>query len=38
MKAVVIAKDRPYVSAVCYKDLDAWLRAKRARKEGSTDE
>jgi len=26
------AKDLSYVSAACYKDLDAWLRAKRVRK------
>lgn len=32
------AKGQPCVSATCYKDLDAWLRAKRTRKEGGTDE
>ena len=32
------AKGQPCVSATCYKDLEAWLRAKRARKEGGADE
>lgn len=32
------AKGRPCVSATCYKDLEAWLRAKHARKEGGADE
>ena len=32
------AKGQPCVSATCYKELDAWLkatRAKRAQKEGT---
>ena len=32
------AKGQPCVSATCYKDLEAWLQAKRARKEGGADE
>ena len=32
------AKGQPCVSATCYKDLEAWLRAKRVRKEGGADE
>lgn len=32
------AKGQPCVSTTCYKDLEAWLRAKRARKEGGADE
>ena len=32
------AKGQPCVSAICYKDLEAWLRAKRARKEDGADE
>ena len=32
------AKGQPCVSVTCYKDLEAWLRAKRARKEGGADE
>ena len=32
------AKGQPCVSATCYKDLEAWLRAKRARNEGGADE
>ena len=34
------AKGQPCVSATCYKDLDAWLRAtraKRAQKEGTAN-
>lgn len=34
------AKGQPCVSATCYKDLDAWLRAtraKRAQKEGTVN-
>lgn len=34
------AKDQPCVSAVCYKDLNAWLqanRANRAKKEGAAN-
>lgn len=32
------AKGQPCVSATCHKDLEAWLRAKRVRKEGGADE
>lgn len=31
------AKARPCVSAACYKDLDAWLRARHVGKEGDLD-
>ena len=32
------AKGQPCVSATCYKDLEAWLRAKRTRKECGANE